>query len=278
MADVSEQPVQKKKSSFVRKLGEFSGDLIFSFSLGFLIIFIALASFTQYNNIQPVITSTIENQLKSYPPDQINALNQNIEDQCNTQQNALVPLNNNTEISLNCNEVRNTQYSDKANLIAVTIFNQTYYKQYECNFLDCIKGLAFPQNATGVQQNQNYQVILSSTANQFFSSNQIFLIITTIVGLGLIVISVRVWYNILKIVGPTLILIGIMYLFTPLIKTELAPIAQQGQDFSAIVDLLFAPISAILRNILILGIVLTIVGYVSSFLLKPPEQKKNQPM
>jgi len=262
--------------SIARKLGEVFGELIFSISLGFFIIFIALANFTQYTTLQPVITNIIENQFQNITQEQIDFLYLNLTEQCKTSSTAIVPLTS-QEISLNCTDVKNSQSSDIIHLISKNLFDQIYYKKYECNFLDCIKGLAFPRNFSEAQ-NQQFQVIISAKANEFFSNNQLFLIVGIVVGLVLVVISVKVWYNILKIIGLTLLFIGITYLLIPLIKIQIVPIAPQGQDFSAIVDLLFAPISTMLRNILILGIVLTVIGYISAFLLKSSERKKNQPM
>jgi hypothetical protein len=261
--------------SIARKLGEVFGELIFSISLGFFIIFIALANFTQYTTLQPVITNIIENQFQNITQEQIDFLYLNLAEQCKTSSTAIFPLTN-QEVSLNCTDVKNSQSSDITHLISKNLFYQIYYKKYDCNFIDCIKGLAFQQNSSDMQ-NQQFQVILSSKANEFFSNNQLLLIVGIAVGLVLIVISVRVWYNILKVIGVTLLFVGITYLLIPFVKTQIAHIAPQQGDFSAIVDLLFAPIMTILRNILILGIVLTVIGYASAFLLKPKAQK-NQPM
>jgi hypothetical protein len=261
--------------SIARKLGEVFGELIFSISLGFFIMFIALANFTQYTTLQPVITNTIENQFQNIPQEQIDFLYLNLTEQCRTSSTAIVPLTT-QEVSLNCTDVNNSQSSDIIHLISKNLFDQIYYKKYDCNFIDCIKGLAFQQNSSDAQ-NQQFQVILSAKANEFFSNNQLFLIVGIAVGLVLIVISVRVWYNILKVIGVTLLFVGITYLLIPFVKTQIAHIAPQQGDFSAIVDLMFTPIMTMLRNILILGIVLTVVGYASAFLFKT-KAKKNQPM
>lgn len=243
--------------------------------MGFFVIFIALANFTQYTTLQPVITNTIENQFQSFPQEQIDFLYLNLTEQCKTSSTAVVPLSN-QEISLNCTDVKNSQSSNITHLISKNLFDQIYYKKYDCNFIDCVKGLAFQQNSSDMQ-NQQFQVILSAKANEFFSNNQLLLIVGIAAGLVLIAISVRVWYNILKVIGIILLFVGITYLLIPFVKTQIAHIVPQQMDFSAIVDLLFAPIMSILRNILILGIGLTIAGFASSFLLKPKAQK-NQPM
>jgi hypothetical protein len=257
-----------------RKLGEIFGWLIFSISLGFFIMFIALANFTQYTTIQPVITNIIENQFQNTPQEQIDLLYLNLTEQCKASSTAMIPLVN-QEVSLNCTDVKNSQSSGIIHLISKNLFDQIYYKKYDCNFIDCIKGLAFQQNSSDVQ-NQQFQVIISEKSNEFFSNSQLFLIVGIAVGLVLIVISVRVWYNILKIIGVTLLFAGIVYLLIPFIKTQLLPVAQQGEDLSAIVDMLFAPIMEILRNILILGIVLTIAGYASAFILKRKHKRISQ--
>lgn len=260
----------------LKKLGEFFGDLIFSFALGFLIVFIALSNFTRYDNLRPLVANLIENQItKSLQPDQIELLYTNLTEQCTTSSNAIVPLGNNTQVSLKCDDVKNSTSSDMPRLIATNLFDQIYYKKYDCNFLDCIRGL--PLQVQNIGANRQYEVILSAKANEFFSQNQIYLIVACIFGIILIIVSVRVWFNILKIIGVTLLLMGIIYLFLPLVKSQI--INQfAAQDISAVIDNLLQPIATLLRDLLISGIALTIVGYVADFLLQNPEQKKNQPM
>ncbi len=260
--------------SFARKIGGVLGELIFSACLGFFIIFVALANFTQYNNIQPLVTSTIESQFK-IQQNQVDALYANLVSQCKTSSTAEVMLTN-QNVSLNCTDVGASNSSNIVRLISKNIFDQIYYKKYDCSFLDCVRGLAFPQNVTDVQMNQNYQVIISAKSNEFFSSSQIFLIVGIAVGIVLIFISAKFWPDVLKIVGIILILVGIMYFFIPLIKT-LLPVAPQVENFITIVNLLLAPIMVMLKYILILGIVLTAAGYGYAFFMKPKTQK-NQPM
>lgn len=263
--------------TLLRRLGEFFGGLIFSLCLGLLVFLIALSNFTQYNTLQPIVTNVIKNQLQE------NDAVSNLQQQCQNFNLTTVSINtSNEKFDFSCTDIKDNS-STVESLIAIKIFNQTYYKQYSCAFLDCIKGFVFPQNPSDVQSQQS-QVIISEKANEFFSSTQIYLIVATIIGLILIIISVRVWYNILKVVGITILLVGIVYLFIPFIKSEVLKLPQiaQQQEFSTIIDTLFALILSLLRDMLVVGIVLTVIGYVSAFLLhhdeKIKEQKANQPM
>lgn len=260
--------------SILQKLGEIFGCLIFSLAFGFLIVFIALANFTQYTTLQPIATSLIEKQLTNgTDQNQLNALFFNLTEQCKLSSTAIVPLNDNNQVNLKCEDIKNSNSSDVPHLIAITLFNQTYYKSYDCAFIDCIKGLTF-ETSSNAAENQKFTILTSAKANEFFSKNQIFLIVATIVGIILIIVSVRVWYNILKAIGITMLLIGITYLFISLIKSQLSHMFE-NQNLSVIIDTLFAPISDLLKISLILGIVLTIIGYVASYLMKKPEGKKN---
>jgi uncharacterized membrane protein HdeD (DUF308 family) len=257
----------------LQKLGEIFGGLIFSLAFGFLIVFIALANFTQYTTLQPMITNMIETQLtKDVTQNQLDMLYLNLTEQCKTSSTAIVPMGNNTQVDLKCDDIKSSAATDIPHVIAQNLFNQTYYKKYDCSFIDCIRGISL--NKEAIVENQNSQVILSAKANEFFTKNQIFLIGAIAIGIVLIIASVRVWYNILKIIGITLLLVGITYLFIPTIKTQISKMAE-GQNISPIVDSLFAPIMQLLQISLVLGIVFTITGYVTSYLMKNPEKKKN---
>jgi len=259
--------------SFLSKTGEIFGGLIFSLSLGFLIVFIALANFTQYNNLQPIMTNLIVNQFRqNLTQTQIDFLYSDLTDQCKSSATANVPLGNNNSASLKCEDVKNSNSTDIPNLIAKNLFDQIYYKKYDCSFLNCIKDLSFQKGT--VETNQKFQIVLTAKANEFFTKNQIFLIGGMFLGIALIIVSVRVWYNILKNVGFTLLFVGITYLLIPLMKSSF--IGQvTGMDLSAVVDALFKPIIMLLRISLILGIIFTATGYIASYLLKPPEKKKS---
>jgi hypothetical protein len=263
--------------TILTKLGEIFGSLNFAVSFGFLIVFIALANFTQYNTLQPVITNEIENQLtNNVQQNQLDFLYLNLTEQCKTSSTAIVQLDNNNQADLKCDEIKNSNSSNIPHLIALSIFNQTYYKNYECSFLECVKGLMFTNNST-TQENQSVQIILTAKANDFFTKNQIFLEAGTVLGIILIIASVRVWYNILKIIGVTLLLAGIIYLFVPMIKGGISNITQNqnisNQTFTSIIDSLFAPISSLLKISLIIGLIFTIVGYLASYLMAKPKQK-----
>jgi len=252
--------------AILKKLGEFFGSLIFALALGFLIVFIALANFTQYSTLKPIVTGLIENELSN----QSQIIYSNLNEQCKFSSNAFLQLTNTTELNLTCDYVKSSTSSDILRLIAENLFNQTYYKKYDCSFIDCIKGISLQKEA--MRENQNSQVILSAKSNEFFTKNQIFLIGATALGIVLIIVSVKVWYNILKIIGITLLLVGITYLFIPIIKSQISKMTE-GQDVSPIVDGLFAPIISILQISLVLGIIFTVVGYLMAYLMEKPKQK-----
>jgi hypothetical protein len=266
--------------SILKKAGEIFGSLIFALAFGFLILFIALANFTKYDTVQPLITNEIESQLiGNVQQNQLELLYLNLTDQCKSTSRAVVPLGDDNQAYLQCEDIKHSNSTEIPHLIALNIFNQTYYKHYDCSFLDCVRDIIFSKNSTA-NENQNMQIILSSTANEFFTSNQIFVEIATIIGIIIIIFSVRVWYNILKIIGITLLVVGITYLFIPIIKTEISATAQShnipNQILVSIVDTLFSPITTILKASLIIGIIFTVTGYLTSYLMQKP--KSNQPI
>jgi len=258
--------------AILNKVGEIFGSLIFSLSLGFLIVFIALANFTQYNTLQPLVANMVETQLTgSIQQNQLDFIYLNLTEQCKSSTTAIVPIGDNNQINLKCDEVKNSTSSALPHLVANGVFDQIYYKKYECSFIECLRNMSLTVGSN-VEQNQNFQIFLSAKANAFFTQNQIFLIGGIVAGIVLIIVSVRVWYNILKNIGMTLLLVGIVYLFIPLIKSKVPNIAEI-QNTSQFIDILFAPIASFLRISLILGVILTASGYIVAYLMKKPKEK-----
>jgi flagellar biosynthesis protein FlhB len=121
-------------------------------------------------------------------------------------------------------------------------------------------------------------VITTSLANKFFNSMIVPLAAATVIGLIISIVSIRTWYEIFKSVGISCLLIGIAYFTFPLIDASLSQIAPGEQALVAqqIISSMFESMKTSLLIIFMIGVVLTIVGYVASYFAKRRMNKSVQ--
>lgn len=250
-------------------LGSVFGGLIFTVSLGLLVVVIALGQFTNYANLQPILSDVVANQIaKASSPSDIGNLTLQLKQECggsSTQAN--VDLGTQIgNVSLNCSDVLQTQASQLSNLLGKATFDKIYYKQYSCDFLQCILQL---------QGNDRYLLVITSLANKFFNSAIIPLAAATVLGLGITIVAIRTWYEIFKSIGVSCLLIGIVYFTFPFIQTSVKQVAPSDQAAIAqqVISNMFDSMRANLLIIFILGAFLATIGYVASFLIKRKSRK-----
>jgi hypothetical protein len=253
-------------------LGRIFGGLIFTVSLGLLVVVIALAQFTNYNNLQPLLSNVIAQQLtKTVPPSDLDNLAFNLRQQCggNAEQVNVDAGEQIGNVSLNCSDVSQAQSSQLPNLLAKATFDKLYYKQYPCDFLQCIQQL---------QGNDRYTVIITAVANKFFNSAIIPLATATVLGLIIAAAALRTWYEIFKSIGVSCLLIGIVYFTFPFIQTSIQQIApgEQASIAQQVISNMFDSMKMNLLMIFILGVILTVVGFSAAYFFKR-KTKRNEP-
>ena len=255
-------------------LGNIFGSLIFIVALSLLIVAIALAKFTDYATLQPVMTKLLADGMRQ----QMAAAD--VDQQANALKTACTVTGNKTialpsegslgQLELQCDKVLGTENSDFPNLYANATFNSLYNKEYTCDFLHCIQTL---------QGNDKYTVLISSLSNAFFHSIILPLAIATIVGIMLIIFSLKKLQKILKSIGISCILAGIMYFAFPIVQSTISGIAkgQQVTSIDPVLSVLFEGMRSNLLLVLIAGIALTTLGFVISYLEKRnPENIKGK--
>jgi len=104
--------------------------------------FIILFSFTQSmkpETIKPVLKELFK---LSIPPDiDLNISYQNFKEECRNENFIELPLDeeNKENIKLDCNKIRNSKPSGLGDLLAESMFDELYYKKYNCILLGCFK-------------------------------------------------------------------------------------------------------------------------------------------
>jgi|GEM_PF-5396414 len=104
--------------------------------------FIILFSFTQSmkpQTIKPILEGLFK---LSIPPDaDLNISYQNFKEACRKENFIELPLDeeNRESMTLDCNKLRNSKPSELGGLLAESMFDELYYKKYDCIFLGCLK-------------------------------------------------------------------------------------------------------------------------------------------
>ena len=251
--------------ALLRRIGKWFGILIFSFALPLAIFNLFLVNFTGEANLKPLFSDFFANSLTSdATQDQLNAFHESILSECEQKDTVEFPILN-TNATINCEEIKNSSPEQLPNLIGNAVFDNIYYREYECSFIQCLR-----------QPCEERLFVLSSLkANQFLNTIQKILWVSTGVGLALILLSVEGWGKKLKTVGVILLYIGIPILILIFIKDYL-PIKIPEFASDIVGPLLSHFFSFIFKSFLILtiiGAVLTITGYIQILSAKKTEKK-----
>jgi cellulose synthase/poly-beta-1,6-N-acetylglucosamine synthase-like glycosyltransferase len=162
---------------------------------------------------------------------------------------------------LKCDDVRKSSPTDVLTLIGKPVLYDVYYKDYDCSFIECL-------NKDG---DDKFLVLLSLKANEFFKTIQNVFWALSGVGLILILISVKGSDSKLKILGITLLSVGIPILILTLVKDYFISLPAGMENIGGVIfDILF--ISFLI--VTVIGLILTVVGCLLKLLPSKKRKKK----
>jgi len=250
-------------------LGKFFGSLIFTLSLGMLIVVLALAKFTEYETLQPVVTSVLATTLSketgerdsSELQQQVSALKERcsgIGGKENLEVDLSEPIG---QVQLKCADVLAIKSDEFPELLSRAVFDKIYYKKYPCDFLQCVKML---------RGNERFAIFLTEVANEFFASLIIPLAAISVFGVVLIAVSIRNLYEIAKSIGISCVFIGIPFFLLPLIQNVANSLIPSGQaaEIQPIITKIFESMKMNFLVVFAAGIALTIIGFVGGYFQK----------
>ncbi len=243
------------------KILKFFGGLLFSSFLFFSFLNLSLIQFTNYQNLKenlmPVIKDMISLQIK---PEQLNNLRIALLKGCENLESLPIQIGI-YNVNLNCKDIRESKIEGFDEFLANALFDSLYYKKYDCDFISCLR-----QGDVN-----NLLIIFSYQGNNFFKLSIYFTLLFTILGLIMILISIKdfrarfsfLGWNILFATLPIIILpFGIDYLkilFLPKITQEL----NLESIITNIVLKIFTQNIAIVITFFALGIVLITISMLS---------------
>lgn len=258
--------------NIARTIGKVFGKFLFTTFLALFIMMITVVQITEYDNLELLFSELIGEQ---FDVDATRA--QQIYDElvtlCTGRDTIEVPLSESETITIDCNAVRETEAPEVGRTMTAGVFENIYYKQYDCGFVECL-------------QTNQFLVIFSSKGHAFFRSVQISCLIGAALGAGILFVSLEGWSNRLKGFGMPLISIGIFGLLVPLIGNWLIGTLMSGMgipslqgvkfDITPLVSNIFSSIQTNLLIILIFGIILTAAGYVVAWRERKAEKKQEK--
>lgn len=262
----------------LRSIGRAIGGLIFTLALSGLIFSIGLVRFTEYENMKSIFSEIFSAQIGSNigtgpggaaaqnaTQGELEEAYKRILQMCEGKESIQVPSSEPDKfITINCNELRAAAQSGggenistaMGNVAASALFDNVYYKKYDCEFLDCL-------------QTGQLGVVISEQGHEFFNSVQIYLAAATAAGAVIILIASESWSVRLKGLGWPLVFIGVSYFLMDFVESFVAsklPGAEKaGVDIMPIVDKMIAPMMDSFLIALVVGVVLTAGGYVLAY-------------
>lgn len=177
-------------------------------------------------------------------------------------------------MTINCSEVRAAAQEMEegtksvseiiGDVTAGAIFDNIYYKKYDCSFVDCV-------------QTGQLGIVFSAQGNEFFKLSQLYLAVGVAAGAVIVLISAENWPSRLKGLGWPMVSIGISYFLIGVVEnllvSKLPGVEKAGIDISSLVDKMVAPMMDWFLITLAIGAALTAGGYVLAYKEKKKSKK-----
>lgn len=149
-------------------------------------------------------------------------------------------------VTINCNELQNSNAEQFPTLIAESLFDSMYYKDYGCDFITCLQTLP---------KEQKFMVILSSTAQKFYESIIFPMILLTVFAAIGILTFAKDLSDKLKSLGWPILITGIGFFVLPLLFKNMP------QTAAPLVENLNIVAKPVFTALTIIGVLLVVAGY-----------------
>lgn len=244
--------------ALLENIGKAIGGVILTLSLISIIFAYGFAQTTSYESLKPVFTDMTASQFSSIGDDQLKML---VSKQCQSADKITMPFDS-VELSLNCADAQKSENLTK--YISEQLFNAFYYKRYDCSMIDCVK------NAISFRSPEDLGVIISAKMNEFLQTLIIYFAAGIILGLLIIILSIRKIFPILKASGMSMIVAGLAFIML-LASKFIMPVNESLLGFVENMMNMFITLYGIVFAI---GIVIFIIGWYGNRKIKEPKPRK----
>lgn len=172
-------------------------------------------------------------------------------------------------LTVNCTDIMKANTAaDLYDIVGGKLFEQTYYKSYNCSFFNCIKS-------------GQSTVFFSEYGHNYMKSLLNYMYVALALSAALLLISSDIPFGAMKNFGISMIFVGVSYFFTGVINQLMSGLlskvpAQLLGSAQKILEQINAQTSEKLFWVFIIGVVLAIVGIVGGLIFKPGKKKEKE--
>jgi hypothetical protein len=244
----------------LRALGKGFGSFIVVLALASALAAMALAQLTDYGALKPAITEALALQMPVNETE-LTAMLVYLRGVCaETRNESIFAPFFGQNVTLRCAELAEIGPAELPGLIVEKVFDQLYYKSYDCAFIDCLRAFEEPEERAAV--------LLSAHANSFFNSIAIYLLIATVLGAMIVAVAAGNIPGALKALGICLIIVGVGYFALGPIRDMLPIPPEAAATAAALLDPPFATLATNFMYTLIAGIAMLASGIAADLMRK----------
>lgn len=250
----------------LRNIGKIVGSGIFILALSIVIVAVMLTKFTEHDTMKGVAAPLIGQQIVgNLDKTTLDQAYQMFLEECKKSEEIQLSGLGGQNISIKCEDVEKTTPEGLVDVLGGALFDVIYYKKYDCSFIECLKRPG----------QEKLTVIISSEAHSFFKNLQNISLIICGIGLVLMLVSIETWGDRLKSVGAILISTALPVVILILFKDKILQLSQASATvIKPVIDQLFSSMLTIFIIMSIVGIVLTVSGYVLKHYRKAKVKEK----
>lgn len=259
----------------LKLVGQISG-FVLSILLVLIIVVAAMQHMTAYDAMSSMVDKAAREQ-KMAPGDfnesDFPAVKQDMLDTCSASEDGLttVSLEDNKTATLNCTDVQATKDSkDLFALLAVSGFNEMYYKKYDCSFISCL--------ASDASFMDKLSMIVSEKAHKFYGDSFWFVVAAAVITGLIYIFSIGDLLHAARSIGWTFAIIGSGFIFSLIFKDK-GITTGAGEAGTTVTLPVIANVLSLIQTYFIayfiVGIILLAIGYIGSF-VKSKNSKNNK--
>jgi hypothetical protein len=242
--------------SVLRGVGKGAGGFFFCIFLALAVLPWGLYNFTDYDNLAPFFADTVKEQIGSkVDANNLELIKSALLAKCKSTGDVEFPLEG-QKIILDCDEISAADASELPSLVGVAMFENVYYREYSCNFIDCL---------SQAQDQDKFFLLVSKKGHDYYFRLACYLLAGAVMSLILLVMSSKRWSKLIN-PGICMMVIGLNYFFLKYFK------ARMGDIPSQVSGIIFSSFTSIFLKLLIIGAVLTAAGIILNLIFKKNDQ------
>lgn len=229
---------------------------LFCTILSLTLLLFPLSKITSYDYLKPKLTHVLVEQYKAnLTEEQLSFALLALKNMCLKESSVIVPVGE-FNATISCEKIKNASPGNLPNLVIGNIFNQIYYKTYDCQIFECLKIPSF---------------VVSKSFNEFLRSILLYTTLATALSGIAYTLLLEGMTEKLKGIGFSLFFVGLPYFFlVPILNFTLKKLQLGG--YSSFVTELSKELISYFLYPLVVGVVLLATGFALDFYLRKHEK------